>query len=88
MKTSRISFAERQPRASSRIGSPRSAGPRRGFTLVELLVVIAIIVMLMDVDQKNPYGVGSQTVAAAPVHGSFRNALYFDGHVQPISIKP
>ena len=52
------------------------------------LVGVQNIVALEDLDQKTPYGVGSQTVAAAPVHGSYRNKLYFDGHVQPIPIKP
>lgn len=45
-------------------------------------------VALLDVDQKRPYGVGNQNIAATPAHGKYRNTLYFDGHVNPEPVKP
>ena len=44
-------------------------------------------VALEDVDQLI-YGAGSIRVARNPVHGSCRNTLYFDGHVNPVSTNP
>jgi prepilin-type processing-associated H-X9-DG protein len=42
--------------------------------------------MLRDLDLQagDP---GWPNVPSKPVHGSFRNVLYFDGHVEAISIK-
>ena len=57
-------------------------------TRIVNLVAKQATVALMDLDQKTPYGVGSATVAAAPVHGFCRNTLYFDGHVQAVPVAP
>jgi prepilin-type N-terminal cleavage/methylation domain-containing protein/prepilin-type processing-associated H-X9-DG protein len=60
--------------------------PPAGLTQPMRLVSLAgmqNVVALTDLDQKN-YGV-KPTVAAEPVHGSYRNTLYFDGHVQPVA---
>lgn len=38
--------------------------------------------MLVELDRQSPFsGVGSSSVVAKPVHGTFRHKLYLDGHV-------
>jgi prepilin-type processing-associated H-X9-DG protein len=62
---------------------PNIAQPMR---LVNIPSLQTMVVM-RDADQTF-YGKGAPTVAAAPPHGSYRNTLYLDGHVEPVPVKP
>lgn len=65
-------------------GYPTLSAPMRLVSIERMQKNIA----LTDLDQKTPYSVGSTYVAAVPAHGSHRNTLYFDGHVEPVPVNP